>query len=46
MTLVAESPAGDASTLAPVLRRLVHGIDPNMPAFDARTMEDLFTKRD
>ncbi len=45
MTLVAESPASDASTLAPALRRLVHGIDPNMPAFDARTMQDLFTKR-
>lgn len=45
MTLVAESPTSDASTLAPVLRRVVHGIDPNMPAFDVRTMQDLFTKR-
>ncbi len=45
MTLVAESPASDASTLAPVLRRIVHGIDPNMPVFGARTMQDLFTKR-
>ena len=45
MTLVAESPAADASTLAPVLRRVVHSIDPNMAVFDARTMQDLFAKR-
>ncbi len=45
MTLVSESPVSDASTLAPVLRSVVHGIDPNMPAFDMRTMQDLFTKR-
>ncbi len=45
MTLVAESPSSDASGLAPILRQIVHGIDPNMPAFDVRTMQDLFTKR-
>jgi predicted permease len=45
MTLLAESPMSDSSGLAPVLRRLVHDIDPNMPAFDARTMQDLFNKR-
>lgn len=45
MTLVAESPMGDASSLAPILRGLVHSIDPNMPVFGARTMQDLFTKR-
>ncbi|MGA8029613.1 MAG: ABC transporter permease [Bryobacteraceae bacterium] len=45
MTLVTESPMSDASTVAPVLRRLVHSINPDMPAFDARTMQDLFTKR-
>ncbi len=45
MALVTESPASDASALAPVLRRLVHSIDPNMPAFDVRTMQDLFNKR-
>jgi predicted permease len=45
MTLVTESRTRDASTLAPVLRQVVHGIDPNMPAFDVRTMQDLFTKR-
>ncbi len=45
MTLVTESPAEDASALAPVMRRLVHSLDPNMPVFDVRTMEDLFSKR-
>ncbi|MBV8807986.1 MAG: FtsX-like permease family protein [Acidobacteriaceae bacterium] len=42
---MAESPSTDASGLAPVLRQIVHGIDPNMPAFDVRTMQDLYTKR-
>jgi predicted permease len=45
MTLVAESPMADASTLAPVLRGIVHSIDPNMVVFDVRTLQDLFTKR-
>jgi predicted permease len=45
MTLVAESPSSDASGLAPVLRHIVLALDPNMPAFDVRTMHDLFTKR-
>ncbi len=45
MTLVTESVSTDASPLAPVLRRVVHGIDPNMPVFDVRTMQDLFNKR-
>jgi len=45
MTLIAESPVSDASALAPVLRSVVHDIDPNMPAFDARTINDLFAKR-
>jgi len=45
MTLIAESPISDASMLAPVLRGLVQGIDRNMPAFETRTMQDLFTKR-
>lgn len=45
MSLVTESPSADASWLAPELRALVHSIDPNMPAFDVRTMHDLFTKR-
>ena len=45
MTLVTESPTEDASVLAPVLRGVVHNIDPNMPAFDSTTMQDIFTKR-
>ncbi len=45
MTLIAESTSSDASVLAPVLRQVVHGIDPNMPAFDVRSMQDLFSKR-
>lgn len=45
MTLVTESRSSDASTLAPELRAIVHSLDANMPAFDVRTMQDLFTKR-
>lgn len=45
MTLIAESPISDASMLAPVLRELAQGIDRNMPVFESRTMNDLFTKR-
>ena len=43
MTIVAETSAPDAATLAPVLREVVRGIDPNMPVFDARTMQDFYT---
>lgn len=45
MTLLAESDAKDASILAPVLRKVVHDLDPDMPVFDARTMQDLYTQR-
>ena len=45
MTIVAESSASDAATLAPVLREVVHGIDPSMPVFNTRTMQDFFTQR-
>jgi predicted permease len=45
LTVVAESVAPDASALAPVLREVVRGIDPDMPVFDTRTMHDLFTQR-
>lgn len=45
MMLIAESPISDASMLAPVLRGLVQGIDRNMPAFEARTMRDMYDKR-
>jgi len=45
MTVVAESSAPDAATLAPVLRQVVRELDPNMPVFDARTMHDYYTQR-
>jgi len=45
MTIVAQTDAPDASTLAPVLREVVRGIDPNMPVFDARTMQDFYRQR-
>ena len=45
MSLVAESNAPDAATLAPVLRDVVRGLDPDMPAFDVRTMLDFYTER-
>lgn len=45
LTLVAQADASDASTLAPVLREVVRGLDPNMPVFDVRTMQDLYTQR-
>ncbi len=45
MTLMAESVAPDAATLAPVLRDVVRGIDPDMPVSNARTMQDYYTQR-
>ncbi len=45
MTVVAESNAPDAAALAPVLREVVRGIDPNMPVFNTRTMQDFYTQR-
>jgi hypothetical protein len=45
LTLVTESMAPDASTLAPVLREVTRGIDPNMPSFDARTMANYYNLR-
>ncbi len=45
LTLVAESNAPDASTIAPVLREVVSGLDRNMPVFDVRTMQNLYTQR-
>lgn len=45
MTIVAETSAPDAATLAPVLREVVRGIDPSMPVFNTRTMQDFFTQR-
>ncbi|MBV8073485.1 MAG: ABC transporter permease [Acidobacteriaceae bacterium] len=45
MTLVAESKSEDAAALVPALKELVHGIDPNMPVFDVRTMKSLYEGR-
>jgi ABC-type antimicrobial peptide transport system permease subunit len=45
LTIVAESDAQDASAIAPVLREVVRGLDANMPVFDVRTMQDLYTQR-
>ncbi|MBV9766517.1 MAG: ABC transporter permease [Acidobacteriaceae bacterium] len=45
LTLITESNAPDASTIAPVLREVVRGLDPNMPVFDVRTMQNLYTQR-
>jgi macrolide transport system ATP-binding/permease protein len=45
MTVVAESDVADASGLAPVIRQVVRGLDPNMPVYDVRTMQDLYTQR-
>ena len=45
LTVVAETNAPDAAALAPVLREVVRGIDPNMPVFNTRTMQDFYTQR-
>jgi ABC-type antimicrobial peptide transport system permease subunit len=45
MSLLSESGAQDAATIAPVLREVVRKLDPDMPVFDARTMQDLYTQR-
>jgi predicted permease len=43
LTLVAESQAADAGAIAPALREVVRGLDPDMPVFDVRTMRDFYT---
>jgi predicted permease len=45
LTIVAESDAPDAAAIAPVLREVVRGLDPNMPSYDVRTMQDIYTQR-
>jgi predicted permease len=45
LTIVAETAAPDAATLAPVLREVVRGIDPSMPVSNTRTMQDYYTQR-
>jgi putative ABC transport system permease protein len=44
LVLVAQS-AGDPASLAGPLRDVVRGLDPNMPAFNVRTMADLYRMR-
>jgi predicted permease len=44
MILLARS-AGEASALAAPLREVVRGLDPNMPIFNVRTMEELYRMR-
>lgn len=34
---------GDAAALAPALRKTIGDLDPNMPLFDVRTLEEFFT---
>jgi predicted permease len=45
LTLVAESDASDAATIAPVLRDVVRRLDPDIPVFDVRTMKDFYRMR-
>ena len=45
LTLVAESDSPEAATIAPVLRDVVRRLDPNMPVFDVRTMQNFYTQR-
>jgi len=45
LTLVAESDAADAAGIAPAVREVVRGLDADMPVFDVRTMQDLYTQR-
>jgi putative ABC transport system permease protein len=45
LTVVAESSAPDAATLAPVLREVVRQIDPSMPVSSERSMLDFFSQR-
>lgn len=44
-TIITGSETADASNLAPVLRKVVRGLDPNMPIFDVRTMRDFYNQR-
>ena len=45
LTLLLESEAQDAATIAPALREVARRLDPDMPAFEARSMQDLYTQR-
>jgi len=43
--LIAESKAADATTIVPVLRRVIQNLNKDMPVFDVRTMADLYHSR-
>jgi ABC-type antimicrobial peptide transport system permease subunit len=45
MSIIAESVAYNAATLAIVLRDVVRTLDRDMPVFDMRTMRDVYTQR-
>src|SRR5262249_40505638 len=44
MSLIAQT-EGDPAAIAKPLREMVHAIDPNVPLFAVRTMDDLFDQR-
>jgi len=44
MTLMVES-AGEPAALTAPLREVVRGLDPNLPVYDVRTMEDFYRAR-
>jgi predicted permease len=45
LTLVTESASSDAAGLRPVVGDVVRRLDPDMPIFDVRTMEDFYSQR-
>ena len=45
LTLIAESGATDAATIAPALRDVVQQLDANMPVFYVHTMQEFYTQR-
>ena len=45
LSLFTQTEAADASVIAPTVREVVRRIDPDMPVFDIRTMQDLYTQR-
>jgi predicted permease len=45
LALLAESTVRDAGAIAPALRDVVRGLDPDMPVVDVWTMHDLYTWR-
>jgi predicted permease len=45
MTLVSEAKSPDVNGLGPVLKKVVQGMEPNMPVFDVRSMRDLYVNR-